>query len=122
MPAIRVGAYSAGLFDFDAFKAFLLTAAPNPDNSCALPNDVDLFLTADMRGCQFLAYGADRNNLKVEHNNCIAAPANYGARHGAVAGGGHATMISLRPVAAVCAGANGGFPAGRASHGSSRRV
>ena len=75
--ASRVGACSAGLVDFDGFKAFLPTAAPNADNSCALPNDVDFFLTADMRGCQFLAYGADRNNLTVEHDNCIAAPVCY---------------------------------------------
>ena len=90
----------AGLLDFDCFKAFLLTAAPNSDNSFALPNDVDLFLTADMHGCQFFAYGADRNHLTVEHNNYITTPASYGVRHGVVTGGVHATTIALRPVTA----------------------
>ncbi|MEM7422294.1 MAG: hypothetical protein AAF334_01150 [Pseudomonadota bacterium] len=88
---------SASWFSLDRFKAFLLTADPNSDNSHALPNDVNFFLTADMHGCQFLAYGADRNNLTVEHNNYFANPANYAVQHAAINGGGHNVMIALRP-------------------------
>jgi len=62
---------AAKWYQFDSFKAFYLGAAPNQDNRIALSNTHSLFLTADMSGCQFLAYGNNRNNLTVEHNNYL---------------------------------------------------
>lgn len=84
----------------DYFNAFYLGAAPNQDNSVALSNTNNLFLTADLSGCQFLAYGPDRNNLTVEHNNYFAGGgATYLARYNLVHGGGHNVFIALRPSA-----------------------
>ena len=84
------------------FNAFFLAAAPNQANSIALSNTNSLFLTADMSGCQFLAYGPDRNNLTVEHNNYFAGgAAAYTAQYNAIQGAGHTIFIALRPSPAV---------------------
>ena len=40
-------------------------------------NTVDRFVTNDLSGCQFMAYGPSRDNLTVEHNNQIANNALY---------------------------------------------
>jgi hypothetical protein len=37
-------------------------------------------LTDAMNGCQFMAYGPDRQHITVEHNNFISTPANYAVR------------------------------------------
>jgi hypothetical protein len=65
------------------------------------------FLTADMSGCQFLAYGPDRNNLTVEHNNYFGpGAASYVARYNLIHGAGHAVFMALRPSAVVTAQAD----------------
>ncbi|GLQ98824.1 hypothetical protein [Dyella mobilis] len=84
----------------DYFNAFYLGATPNQNNNIALSNQNSLFLTADLSGCQFLAYGPDRNNLTVEHNNFFAGGnAAYVARYNLIQGAGHAVFIALRPSA-----------------------
>lgn len=92
---------TAGWSDLtDYFNAFFLGATPNQDNSVALSSKNSLFLTADMSGCQFLAYGPDRNNLTVEHNNYFAGGgATYLARYNHINGGGHNIFMALRPSA-----------------------
>jgi hypothetical protein len=89
------------------FNAFFLSAQPNQDNSVALSNTNNLFLTADMSGCQFLAYGPDRNNLTVEHNNYFTGGgATYLNRYNLVHGAGHNIFVALRPSAGVTQAAN----------------
>ena len=86
----------------DYFNAFYLAAAPNSDNSCALASTSTRFLTADLSGCQFLAYGPDCNNLTVEHNNYFAGGAvTYAARYNLVHGAAHNVFMALRPSAVV---------------------
>lgn len=92
----------AGLLSFDYFNAFYLGAAPNQDNRIGLSNTNTLFLTADLSGCQFLAYGPDRNNLTVEHNNYFAVGgATYINRYNLVRGANHNVFIALRPSTVV---------------------
>ncbi len=55
----------------------------NNNNLYALPTqqpDKYYMLTDAMNGCQFLAYGPDRQHVTVEHNNYIGNPANYATR------------------------------------------
>lgn len=86
----------------DYFNAFYLSALPNQANNVALSNANTLFLTADLSGCQFLAYGPDRNNLTVEHNNYFAGGgATYQARYNLIQGAGHNVFIALRPSSIV---------------------
>jgi hypothetical protein len=86
------------LNDADCAYAFFLAAAPNNDNSAALPNGTPRFLTCDLSGCQFLAYGPNRNNLTVEHNNYVGGGGvNYTNRYNLINGQGHAVFIALRP-------------------------
>jgi hypothetical protein len=55
-----------------------------------------------MSGCQFLAYGPNRNHLTVEHNNYFrSGGATYVKRYNQVQGAGHAIFISLWPSANV---------------------
>lgn len=59
----------------------------NNANRYALPTqqpDKYYMLTDAMNGCQFLAYGPDRQHVTVEHNNYIDNPANYAVRLNAV--------------------------------------
>jgi len=87
-----------GLLDFDYFHGFFLAADPNNDNSIALPNTTTKFVTCDLSGCQFLAYGPNRNNLTVEHNNYLNLGAvNYPNRYNLINGQGHAVFMALRP-------------------------
>ena len=86
----------------DYFNGFYLGALPNQDNGAALSNTNSLFLTADLSGCQFLAYGPDRNNLTVEHNNYFAGgAASYLARYNLINGAGHNVFIAFRPSSIV---------------------
>jgi len=89
---------NAPFLSLDRFDAFLLFAGPNGNNTAALPNNVGLFLTSDMHGCQFMAYGPDRNNLTVEHNNFIGDPTQYATRYATIQAQNHAVFIALRPV------------------------
>ena len=50
-------------------QAYYLLGLPQQDNAHALPNNVPFMLTMHLSGCQFLAYGPDRHNVTVEHNN-----------------------------------------------------
>ena len=59
----------------------------NNDNVYALPTQQDetyYMLTDTMNGCQFIAYGPDRQHVTVEHNNYIGNPANYALRLAAI--------------------------------------
>lgn len=42
--------------------------------------DTYYMLTDLLNGCQFIAYGQDRQHLTVEHNNFISNPNNYAVR------------------------------------------
>jgi hypothetical protein len=78
--------------------AYFLLANPNNLNVQALPNNVRFMFTNHLNGCQFLAYGPNRNNLTVEHNNWLAGPAaNYPNRVNAIAAAGHAYFFRVRP-------------------------
>jgi hypothetical protein len=88
----------ASYIAWDYFNAFLLFASPNNDNVAALPNTVDRFVTNDLSGCQFMAYGPSRDNLTVEHNNQIANNALYAARYAQIQAQHHVIFIALRPV------------------------
>ena len=84
----------------DYFHAFYLSALPNQNNAAALSNQHSLFLTADLSGCQFLAYGPDRHHLTVEHNNYFAGGhAAYQARYDFIRSAGHNIVLALRPSA-----------------------
>lgn len=89
---------NASFFTWDRFNAFLLFAGPNNDNVAALPNTVDRFITNDLSGCQFMAYGPDRHTLTVEHNNHIANNAQYAIRYAHIQAQNHPVFIALRPV------------------------
>ncbi|MCC3409690.1 MAG: hypothetical protein JGK17_29895 [Microcoleus sp. PH2017_10_PVI_O_A] len=55
----------------------------NNNNIYALPTQQKgtyYMITDGMNGCQFLAYGPDRQHITVEHNNFINDPANYDVR------------------------------------------
>lgn len=79
-------------------RAYYLKPAPNAENSHVLPNDVSYMFTDTMNGCQFLAYGPDRNNVTVEHNNYFGGTAaNYVTRRNLIQGAGHAFYWEVRP-------------------------
>lgn len=63
-------------------------------------------LTDGMNGCQFIAYGPDRQHITVEHNNFIGNPANYAARLAVITGQGHAYLFH------ISAGGNNNIPNG----------
>jgi len=56
-------------------NSFFLKAIQDNVSQHALPNDVTFFFTDTLTGCQFLAYGPNRNSLTVEHNNSRTAGA-----------------------------------------------
>ncbi len=89
---------NASFFTWDRFNAFLLFASPNNHNVSVLPNTVDRFITNDLSGCQFMAYGPDRHNLTVEHNNHIADNTQYALRYAEIQAENHPVFIALRPV------------------------
>ncbi len=78
-------------------RAYYLLGLPNNNNSYALPNDVPFMITMHLSGCQFMAYGPDRDHVTVEHNNYITAPGNYALRQGVVAAANHAFFFQVRP-------------------------
>lgn len=78
-------------------RGFYVKPLPNANNAFALPVTSDYMFTDLLNGCQFLAYGLDRFNVTVEHNNFIDAPANYPARYDAVHGANHPYFFSFRP-------------------------
>jgi len=45
-----------------------------------------------------MAYGADRHNLTVEHNNYINNNAQYAARYAQIQAQNHPIFVALRPV------------------------
>lgn len=81
----------------------------NNNNEYALPTQqagAYYMLTDAMNGCQFLAYGPDRQHVTVEHNNFIGNPANYAVRLAAIAAQHPAYFFH------ISAGANNNIPAG----------
>jgi hypothetical protein len=78
-------------------SAYYLLGLPNNDNMQALPNHVPYMFTMHLSACQFLAYGPDRNNVTVEHNNYIGNPALYAARQLLIAGANHPFFFQVRP-------------------------
>ncbi len=81
----------------------------NDNNIYALPTQQTgtyYMLTDGMNGCQFLAYGPDRQHITVEHNNFIDNPANYAARLDHIAGQHHEYFFH------ISADANNNIPNG----------
>ncbi len=80
------GAYAAVLQSANSgstIRAFYAKPFANNNNAYALPTQIKkpyFMLTDQMNGCQFMAYGPDRQHVTVEHNNFIGNPANYAAR------------------------------------------
>ncbi|OHX10392.1 hypothetical protein BI347_21640 [Chromobacterium sphagni] len=86
-------------------------ASPNIPGFYAHPvaNNINLFVlptqqparyymfTDGMNGCQFLAYGPDRQHITVEHNNFISDPARYAARLAEVMAQRHAYLLHISP-------------------------
>lgn len=59
----------------------------NNNNEFALPTQQPgtyYMLTDQMNGCQFIAYGPDRQHVTVEHNNFINDPGQYALRLAAI--------------------------------------
>ncbi len=79
-------------------RGYYAKPLPNANNDFALPTTSDYMFTDLLNGCQFMAYGADRQHVTVEHNNFITTPANYAARYLTVHGAGHAYFFGMRPV------------------------
>lgn len=79
-------------------SGYYVRAVANNHNLYALPTQQPnkyCMLTDAMNGCQFLAYGPDRQHVTVEHNNYIATPANYVARLQFIAGQHHAYFFHI---------------------------
>ncbi|MEQ9917125.1 hypothetical protein ABRQ01_10675 [Pectobacterium aroidearum] len=73
-------------------------AVANNDNIYILPTQQPnkyYMLTDAMNGCQFLAYGPNRQHVTVEHNNYIGNNANYAARLQTIAGQNHAYFFHI---------------------------
>jgi hypothetical protein len=77
-------------------RGFHAEPAPNDDNVFALPVTVDFMFTDLVNGCQFVAYGPDRQHVTVEHNNYIGNPGNYATRLATITAQNHAYFFSLR--------------------------
>ncbi len=64
-------------------NGFYVHPVANNNNIYILPTqqpDTYYMLTDGMNGCQFIAYGPDRQHITVEHNNFINNAANYTTR------------------------------------------
>jgi len=85
---------------------------PNNNNVFPLPtqqqNDYFMFTDA-MNGCQFIAYGPDRQHVTVEHNNFIGNPAAYALRLAAIVAQGHTYFFHLTAGAAPFNVAQGNY-------------
>ncbi|MDQ8021123.1 MAG: hypothetical protein REI94_04745 [Moraxellaceae bacterium] len=93
-----LGNFASNSYFAHPIHAFFLLANPNAYNTQVLPLNADVMFTNHLNGCQFLAYGPDRNNVTVEHNNWLNGPAsNYTNRAAAIAGAGHGFFFQLRP-------------------------
>lgn len=67
----------------DKIPGYFVKAMPNSINEYALPtqqSDLFVMYTDQLNGCQFIAYGPDRQHIVVEHNNFISNPALYAER------------------------------------------
>jgi hypothetical protein len=84
-------------------KAYFLTAGAGAEISFPISNHADYLFTYELSGCLFAAYGADRNNLTVEHSNYLNVAARaareqrYRNRVNTIAGDGHAFCRILTP-------------------------
>ena len=79
-------------------RAYYAKPLANNNNEYALPTQIPspyFMLTDGMNGCQFIAYGPDRQHVTVEHNNFIANPANYATRLNQVQQQNHAYLFHI---------------------------
>ena len=60
---------------------FLLAVADQVNPGSIDTSGADYFFTSTMQGCQFIAYGASRTSLSVEHNNYLSDTSNYATRY-----------------------------------------
>lgn len=80
------GVYAALLQTAQAgtnIKGYYVHPVANNNNVFALPTqqpNTYYMLTDALNGCQFIAYGPDRQHVTVEHNNFINNPATYAVR------------------------------------------
>lgn len=81
----------------DDLRGFYVKPLPNSINPYELPITANYMFTDLLNGCQFLAYGLDRFNVTVEHNNYLDDPANYAARYDAIHGANYPYFFSFRP-------------------------
>jgi hypothetical protein len=93
---VMLGNFTSTSYFAHPLGAFFLLAQPQHDNVAALPNTVDFMFTNHMNGCQFLAYGPDRHNLTIEHNNYFGGVGGSYAGRRAVLDG-HAFVFTLEP-------------------------
>jgi hypothetical protein len=85
-------------FGSHPISAYYLLGHPQQDNANVLPTTVRFMLTMHLSGCQFLAYGPDRFNVTVEHNNYIGGiGGDYVAHHAQIQGANHPYFFALRP-------------------------
>ena len=77
--------------------AFMLWGRPNQPNDTLLSNAVNYMVTINLSGCQFMAYGPDRNNLTVEHNNYLGENDEYANRYQQIQNQNNAIFCALRP-------------------------
>lgn len=72
---VRVSKGSTGLFASiggeSAIKAYYLPSKVDNTKAMLLGNDCDYFFTDAITGCQFMAYGNDRHDLRVCHVNAL---------------------------------------------------
>lgn len=64
-------------------RGYYVKPVANNNNQYTLPTQMGnayYMFTDQMNGCQFIAYGPDRQHLTVEHNNFISNPAQYAVR------------------------------------------
>jgi hypothetical protein len=85
---LQLGKFAGGLAG-NKIKAYFLKAVPDQVNPGTIDSTTDAtyFFTSTIQGCQFLANGASRTNLSVEHNNYFSNPANYATHFGGITAG-----------------------------------
>ncbi|HXC06993.1 MAG TPA: hypothetical protein VNZ86_19675 [Bacteroidia bacterium] len=94
------GAHAAVLQNAGAgnIPGYYAQPVANNNNVFALPTQQPAtysMLTDAMNGCQFLAYGPDRQHITIEHNNFIGNPALYAARLNTITLQNHAYFLHL---------------------------
>ena len=77
------------------FNCYFLRALPDTLNPGIGFNGAteDYFFTSTLSGCQFLAYGASRNSLTIEHNNYLSGHGSYDGRYQQIQGGAVSARI-----------------------------